>query len=99
MGKLDPETENPCFRRCLNGSALVSATRTAGLSGVVARRLANSLGDGRAAAGSAASPAGGTGEVDRGIEGAIYERILRERFADPAIPRQRGTWTAERVAL
>ena len=36
--------------------------------------------------------------VDRETEGALYERLLRERYADPErIIAAAGTWEADRV--
>jgi asparagine synthase (glutamine-hydrolysing) len=38
--------------------------------------------------------------LDRAAEGALYERLLRARYADPElILSNAGTWTAERVAV
>ena len=37
--------------------------------------------------------------LDRAAEGALYERLLRERYAEPeVILSQAGTWEAGRVA-
>jgi len=44
--------------------------------------------------------AGSSAPLDRAEEGALYERLLRERFADPdLILSNAGSWTAERVAV
>ena len=44
--------------------------------------------------------AGASAPLDRAAEGALYERLLRARFADPdLILDNAGTWTAERVAV
>jgi asparagine synthase (glutamine-hydrolysing) len=43
--------------------------------------------------------AGTAGAVDRATEGALYERLLSERYENPdRIIAQAGTWTADRVA-
>ena len=43
---------------------------------------------------------GADGEVDRAREGALYERILRERFTDAdMILDNAGTWDADRVTV
>jgi asparagine synthase (glutamine-hydrolysing) len=43
---------------------------------------------------------GAEGAVDRAREGALYERILRERFADPEmILANAGSWASDRVAV
>ncbi len=42
---------------------------------------------------------GEPGSVDREAEGALYERLLRDRYENPErIIAQAGTWTADRVA-
>jgi asparagine synthase (glutamine-hydrolysing) len=53
-----------------------------------------------ALAGALMTLAGSSAPLDRAEEGALYERLLRERFADPdLILSNAGTWTAERVAV
>ena len=50
--------------------------------------------------GALATLIGQEGPVERDAEAALYERILRDRFADPdRIIEQAGTWASERVAV
>lgn len=44
--------------------------------------------------------AGTNGPLDRGAEGALYERLLRRQYADPdLILRNAGTWVSGRAAI
>ena len=53
-----------------------------------------------ALAGALMQLSGGDAPLDRAAEGALYERLLRARYADAdLILDNAGTWTAERVAV